>query len=151
MKRRFVFSPHFCCFLQSVSQFKYTSRAGMFQSSVNVCVCMHWILVKSDNDYIVSWSSCDWIKADTDILCVCVHLPWRLCGATGTAGWLHLTYHDIMVSTRLFPSVLPLSPHSSLLTLNFLFVCSEPFCICTFEIFYISFFCPHFPSLLFSL
>lgn len=67
--------------------------------------------VKSDNGRIVSCSSCDRLGGrHREILCVlyvCA-FQWRPCGANVTAGWSHLTNHDIMVSTGPFPSPLAL-------------------------------------------
>ena len=87
-------------------------------------------------------------------VCVCARLPWRPCGANATAGWSHLTNHDIMVSTGPFPSLLalssalPLSLHSSPLTLNFLSLEGRASRVCTLPICCISLF-PLFLFLLF--
>ena len=87
-------------------------------------------------------------------VCACARLPWRPCGANATAGWSHLTNHDIMVSTGPFPSLLalssalPLSLHSSPLTLNFLSLEGRASRVCTLPICCISLF-PLFLFLLF--
>lgn len=55
---------------------------------------MHVTEGKSDNGCIVSFSSCDELKAAAEgFLCV---FPQHPCGASVTAGWSHLTNHDIM-------------------------------------------------------
>ena len=92
------------------------------QRQKNVCVCVGQV----------------WVR-------VCVRL-WCPCGASVTAGWSHLTNHDIMVSTGPFPplltlsSALPLSIHLFLLVLNFPSPQGKTSNVCKLKIFYISIF-----------